>query len=137
MASHSAGEYQVSGWGVGLTFVAGALLITSGMISIMYGASEIIFNTLGRATDDIVHIGLRGWGVIHLTVGIALFAAGLNIFAGKYWARMVGLVVSGLVLLAGLGSLHSSPVFGTFLVVLNLAILWALFFHWRDVKEIQ
>jgi len=137
MASHSAGEIKVSGWAIGLEFMTAGLMITTGSIAMIYGLSEALFNALGAPSETIIHIGVRGWGVIHFLVGAGLFTAGLNIFAAKYWARMVGIAVSAIVLLAGIASFESGPVFAVFLVVLNLAVLWALVFHWRDLEEVS
>ena len=137
MSTRSADDYEVNGWAVSMAFVTGALLVASGMITFIYGASALLFSSgTEHATGVLFHVGSNAWGAMHAGVGILLFAAGLNMFAAKKWSRFVGLGVSFIVLLAGIGSLAESPVFGTFLIVLNLFILWALWFHWRDIKEV-
>jgi hypothetical protein len=107
------------------------------MITFIYGASAILFSSgTEHATGVLFHVGSNAWGATHAAAGILLFAAGLNMFAAKQWSRIVGLVAAVVVLVAGIASLAQSPVFGTFLIVINLFILWALSFHWHDVEEV-
>jgi hypothetical protein len=137
LSTRSADDYEVNGWAVSIAFITGALLVASGMIAFMYGASALLFGSgTEQATGVLFHVGSKAWGATHATAGILLFAAGLNMFSGNKWSRIVGLGISIIVLLAGIASLAESPVFGTFLILLNLFIIWALWFHWRSVKEV-
>jgi hypothetical protein len=124
--------HEPSGLGITFTFLAGILLIGSGLILFMYGLSTLFIDA-GRSTDVPVHIGPTGWGIIRIAVGGLLFLAGCNLFVGRYWAKLVGMGVAAIALLAGIATLDAYPVWGLVLILLNIAIIWALALHSRDV----
>jgi hypothetical protein len=115
-------------------WVAGGLLITTGMSSAIYGLSELLFSGLAKSTDTLLYVSAPVWAMLHIVVGLGLVAAGCNIFVGRYWARMVGLGAALIVLIAGLLSFSQGPFFATFLVALNALIIWALWFHWEEIS---
>lgn len=76
------------------------------------------------------------WGWIHLVLGIVLLASGFGIFTGNVAARSVGVmvaIVSGIVAFAWL---PWSPVWAILIVALDIAVIWALTVHGRDVAEL-
>jgi hypothetical protein len=116
-----------------LTFLAGVLLIATGLMLAMYGFMALI-SDVGRSTDVAFRIGPDAWGIIHLLGGILLFIAGCNIFVGKYWARLLAIGVACLAVLGGLISIDAYPIWSIGLIVLNVGIIWALVFHGTDVN---
>jgi hypothetical protein len=126
-------HHQISGLGITFTFIAGVLLIGSGLIIAMYGFIALT-SDVGHSTNVGLYIGPGAWGVIQIVGGAVLFFAGCNLFVGKYWARLVGIGVAVIALIGGLVSIDAYPVWGVVLVVLNLFILWALMFHATDAS---
>jgi hypothetical protein len=124
--------HEPSGLGITFTFLAGILLIGTGLILFMYGLSTLFLDVGGSSSDVPIKIGPTTWGLIRLLVGGLLFVAGCNIFVGKFWARLVGIGVAVIALLAGLAQLDASPVWGVALIALNTAIIWALTRHGTD-----
>jgi hypothetical protein len=126
-------DREPSNLGVTLTFIAGLLLIATGLTIAMYGLSSLFAGT-GRSTDFPVHIGATVWSVIHLCGGIVLAAAGANLFMGKPWARIVAMAVAAIALLAGLVSIDAYPVWGILMVLLNVGIIWSLARHYGEAR---
>ncbi len=62
--------------------------------------------------------------------------AGGNLFVGKYWARAIGLGMAGLAMVGGILNLESDPLFAMALIILNLAIIYALGARWTDIKSV-
>jgi hypothetical protein len=137
VASKTGDDEDFNIFGLAFGFLAASLLIATGLIASIYGLSELMFGGLGRDTDTLIHVSSKAWALVHVVAGLGLFAAGCNIFAGRFWARMTGMAVAFAVLVAGLLSFEEGPVFSIFLVVVNTLILWALWFHWRDVQELS
>jgi len=133
MQHSTAHEHEPSGLGITFTFIAGCLLVATGLIVFVYGFFGL-FQTVGRSTDVLFYIGPKEWAVIRVIGGIFLFAAGCNIFVGKYWARVVGIAIGLLAIIAGLVTMDAHPVWGLGLVVFNAFIVWALTFHGKDLS---
>src|SRR5512145_1504628 len=122
-----------SGLGITLSFVAAVLMIATGLILMMYGFFELI-GDYGRTTDIPFHIGVTGWGIIHMASGALLLLAGCNLFVGKYWARNVAIGCACLAILGALMSIEAYTIWAIALIVLNIGIIWALLFHARDIS---
>jgi len=127
-----ASQREPSGSGVAVTFLAGCLLIASGLILFIYGVSAI-FSDIGRSTAVLVPVSATAWGFIHVAGGALLFLAGCNIFIGRYWARLVGVAVAGVAIIGSLISIETYPLWALILILLNGVIIWALTQHGNDV----
>jgi hypothetical protein len=124
-------DHSPSGFALVFAFVAAALLIVTGLIIFVYA----LFDQL-RTTDIIFNIRPSTWRVLMLLGGAGLVLAGGNLFVGKYWARAVGLAMAALVLVGAVLNLETETFFAIALIVLNLAIVYALGFRWTDIEEI-
>ena len=84
-----------SGWAVGFTVFAGVMLVTMGILHALWGLVAL-FN------DEFFVVGANytfkfdatAWGWIHLIAGIIAIFAGVSLFAGRTWARVVGVAVA-------------------------------------------
>ena len=77
------------------------------------------------------------WGWIHLLIGLLLVAAGVGVFYGSVAARTVGVVIAGLSAIANFAFLFgwNQPFWSMLIIVLDVAIIWALTMHGRDVVQ--
>jgi TRAP-type mannitol/chloroaromatic compound transport system permease small subunit len=113
----------VGGW----TLFAAVMMIVGGVLSVFQGISAI-------AKDDVIvktpnytfGYSISGWGWIHLILGIVVFLAGCALFANAVWARVVGVLLAGLSMLANFGWLPHYPVWSVVLIAIDIAIIWAL-----------
>jgi hypothetical protein len=120
---------------LGFTFIAAVLLIFSGIFVAGYGICALIFGGFASGVESAAGISAEVWSMIFSVGGIVLFLAGVNIFAGRRWARAVGLGVAILALIVGLISLGNYPVFASIAIVLNLGIIWSLGFRWTAMRS--
>src|SRR5260370_30873766 len=80
----------------------------SGVLSHLVGIAEITrasYFTVVSGTYP-YHWTVHGWGWTQLIVGIVVFAAGIAVFTGTLWARIVGVIVA---VLSGIGSFMFIP----------------------------
>ncbi|WP_449344062.1 DUF7144 family membrane protein [Streptomyces malaysiensis] len=133
MASHAGGvqtgaapghmHRAVSGW---LVFAA-VMMIFSGLMNLLQGISAIQTDRVFLVTQSyIFQFDLAGWGWVHLGVGIALLVAGFAVFTGAMWARVAGVVLAGLALIANFLWLPYYPVWATVLLIVDALVIWAL-----------
>jgi hypothetical protein len=81
----------------------------------------------------IFQFSAAGWGWIHLFLGLVVAAAGLGLLFGQIWARLVGVTLAVVVTIACFAWLPYYPFWAVLIIALNMAIIWALTAHGRDI----
>ena len=61
-----------------------------------------------------------------------VLAAGVGLFSGAVWARIVGVLMASLAMLIALAWLTWYPIWVLLLVAVSVAVIWALTAHGRD-----
>ncbi|MFI7413910.1 hypothetical protein ACIBU0_35180 [Streptomyces sp. NPDC049627] len=131
MATHNAGMQRtatgrgmaVSGW----TTFAAIMLIFGGIMAIFEGIAAIADDDLLVTTRNYTfQWSLTGWGWMHLVLGIVVTLAGFALFSGTLWARIVGVTVAGLSMLANFAWLPWYPFWAITLMVVDGFVIWAL-----------
>lgn len=131
MATHTTGMRRtgtgsstaVSGW----TAFAGFIMIFSGVMAIFEGIAAIAEDDVFVATRNFTfQWSLTGWGWLHLILGVVVALAGIALFSGATWARVVGIALAGLSMIANFAWLPLYPFWALMLIVLDGFIIWAL-----------
>ncbi|WAP57214.1 DUF7144 family membrane protein [Streptomyces sp. S465] len=133
MASHVGGvqtgaapgraHRAVSGWVV----FAAVMMIFGGAMNLLQGISAIRTDNVFLVTRSyIFQFDLSGWGWVHFAIGVALLVAGCAVFTGAMWARVTGVVLAGLALVANFLWLPYYPVWATVLLIVDALVIWAL-----------
>jgi hypothetical protein len=125
-----------SGLAMGFTYFAAVMMIMVGLFHAMNGFAALVHHSFFRTPPDYVFdFSVTTWGWIHLLVGLAIFVAGFGVLSGAVWARTVGVILALVSALAGFTFIPYSPVFGIVFVALDVAVIWALTTHGRDVAN--
>ncbi|MEU9112647.1 hypothetical protein AB0D04_12800 [Streptomyces sp. NPDC048483] len=102
-------------------------MIFGGIMAIFEGVSAIAKDTVFVNTPNYVfQFNLTGWGVVHLILGIVVALAGAALFTGAAWARVVGVTLAGLSMIANFIWLPHYPLWAIVLIALDAFIIWAL-----------
>ncbi|GAB2749420.1 DUF7144 family membrane protein [Streptomyces bullii] len=116
-----------SPWATGWTAAAATLMIFGGIMAVFQGISALAKDDVFVATPNFTYqFSLTGWGWIHLILGIVVALAGFALFTGALWARVVGIVLAGLGMVANFVWLPHAPVWAVVLIVIHGFIIWAL-----------
>jgi hypothetical protein len=130
------GDRPVSGWAVGFSWFAGAIMVLIGGFHALMGLAAIIDDGFFRDTQDYAYdLDTTGYGWIHLGLGIVLVLAGLGIFARKTWARTVGILLAMLSAFVNFFFIPSYPVWSVLIIALDIAVIWALASDETDVRD--
>ncbi|MFE0385704.1 hypothetical protein ACFW1F_16720 [Streptomyces bungoensis] len=115
-------------WAAGLTAFAGVMLLIAGLLSLFRGIMGIAQDDVFVTTPNYVvfKFDLTGWGWIHLALGIVAIAVSFGLFAPSMWARVAGVAIAGLVIIANFLSLPYYPVWSVVMIALSGFIIWAL-----------
>ena len=129
-------ENQPSGWAMGWATFAAIMLMLGGVWAVIVGIAGIAEDEFFVVTPDwVFQFDVTTWGWIHLIVGVILFASGIGIFSGNVMARTVGVIVAGLSAIANFAWLPYYPVWAFVAIAVDIAIIWALTAHGRDLAR--
>jgi hypothetical protein len=125
-----------SSWAVGYEVFAAIMLVLIGAFHALAGIVAIVddeFLVVGE--EYTFKFDVTAWGWIHLILGIVILAAGLAIFTGNALARTVGVVVAVISAIANFMWIPYYPVWSIVIIALDIAIIWALTAHGRDLAD--
>ena len=112
-----------SGW----TVFAAVMMIFGGAMAVFEGIAAIAKDDLFVTTRNYVfQFSLTGWGWVHLILGIVVVLAGCALFSGALWARAVGVLLAGLLVIANFLWLPYYPFWSLVLIAINVFVIWAL-----------
>jgi hypothetical protein len=123
----------VSGWAVGFSAFAGAIMLMIGTFQVFAGLAAILENEFFAVGRNYAYeIDVTGWGWIHLIIGIIIVAAGIGVFSGAPWARAVGITLALLSAISNFFFIPYYPVWAVLIIALNVIVIWALASYGRD-----
>ncbi len=116
--------------GVGSALFAGILLMVAGTLNIIYGIAAIGNANFFVDNTRYVFASLHTWGWITVILGVIQLTAGLSLFGGGAYGRVVGIVaatigaVGALLSIGGAYPFWSLGIFAICLIVIHgLAVL--------------
>ncbi|MFF7374537.1 hypothetical protein ACIP4Q_35065 [Streptomyces massasporeus] len=114
-------------WATGVTVFAAIMLMIGGILDIMRGIAEIADDDIFVSTRNYVfEFNLTAWGWIHLALGVLAFVVSFGLFMASTWARVLGVVIAGLVIVSNFLSLPYYPVWSIVMIAISGFIIWAL-----------
>ena len=121
---------DASGWVGWILFAA--------VIMLLVGAFHVIQGLVALFKDDYYVVGTSGlvldvsytaWGWIHIVGGLVVVAAGVALFAGKMWARVLGIAMACVSAIVNVGFLAAYPLWSAMVIFMDIAIIMALTVH--------
>ncbi|WP_432937022.1 DUF7144 family membrane protein [Kribbella sp. CA-253562] len=127
---------RMTGW-VGWIAFAGVMMTLLGTFHVMQGLVALFKDEyfLVGQSELTIHIDYTAWGWIHIVGGLVVAAAGFALFAGKVWARVVGVVVAMVSAIVNAGFLAAYPIWSVTMIAIDLLVIWALTVHGHEVTE--
>jgi hypothetical protein len=117
----------------GLTVFAAVMLMIAGVLGICRGIMAIAEDEVFVTTRNYVfEFDLTGWGWVHLALGAVAVLVSLGLFQASLWARVAGVAIAGLIIIANFLSLPYYPVWSIVMIAFSAFIIWALCVVKRD-----
>ena len=128
MSHQSATTRQaVSPWASGPITFAGAMLVITGVLQIFIAIPALLYDKIYVDTAKYVFaFDLAAWGWIQLITAIAAICAGYGALRGLAWARIVGIAVAGIGMVAEFAFIPNFPLWSVLVIAIDVAIIWAL-----------
>ncbi|MFJ2305317.1 hypothetical protein [Streptomyces sp. NPDC087787] len=126
-ATHTARPHSAKqAWATGLTAFAAVMLMIAGVLDIFRGIMGIAHDDVFITTRNYVfQYDLTGWGWIHLVLGVLAVIISIGLFQTAMWARVAGVAIAGLIILANFLSLPYYPVWSVVMIAFSGFIIWA------------
>jgi hypothetical protein len=116
-----------SRWATGLIMFAGVVMMVAGVWHALAGVGALVNDDVYVATPGYIYsFDLTGWGWIHILLGIVVAAAGFVVLLGMMWARVVGIVLASVSLIANFMFIPHYPLWSLLIIGLDVAVIWAL-----------
>lgn len=117
----------------GLTLFAGVMMFIAGILDVFRGIMGIAEDDVYVSTPNyIFKFDLTSWGWINLLFGAIAVIVSFGLFTAKTWARVAGVGIAALLLIANFLSIPYYPVWSLTLIALYAFIIWALCVVKRD-----
>jgi hypothetical protein len=108
-------------------YLAAVLMLMQGVMTVFESVTSLRGDAVyGHFGIYAYRFSLTGWGWIQLVLGVFLIVASVALFARVPWARVVGVVLASLHLLANFLFLPYQPQWALTLIAVSLFVLWAL-----------
>lgn len=128
---------EPTGW-VGWVYFAGFMLVLSGILQSLAGLTALLNDEYFVITKRaILSIDITAWGWIHLVLGVIVLCAGVALFKGSMWARVVGVIVAIASFIAQFAFVSSYPIWSITAMVISLLVIYALTVHGNEAKDLE
>ena len=122
---------------IGWISFAGIMMIVVGSFQILGGLAALINPGSFTAVDSIFEQNAESWGWWHLIVGAVVVLAGFGVFTGNVLARIVGVIGATLSAISAFVWLPIRPIWGILVIAVDIAVIWALTAHGRDIQKAE
>jgi hypothetical protein len=116
-----------SGLALGLTLMAAAFLMISGVFDFFSGLAALLrgsfFVTLPHYAFS---VSVHSWGWLHLIMGAVVFVVGAALLTDHLWARIAGVVIAAFSAVMNFVMLPYYPVWAFVVIALDIIVIWAL-----------
>lgn len=123
----AAARREPSGAAIGLTILAAAFMMVTGVLGFFEGLAAVIRGSFFVVLPNYAFsLSATGWGVVHIIISVLVFAAGVALLAGRTWARVVAVTLASFMIIANFVYLPYYPVWAVVVIALNALVIWAL-----------
>ena len=123
-----------SGW-LPVVFAAGVLLAVLGVWNIVDGLNALIRGSfVVTDADRVIALDVAGWGWILLAIGVVEVVAGIALWIGAYWARVVAVLVAGLNGVVQLAFVAAYPVGAILIMLVAVFVIYAVVRHGSEAQ---
>ena len=121
--------HRRSGWFAAVIGV-GVLLIILGLWNAIDGLTALLAGGFVVAdAERVFALDVAAWGWVLLAIGVVEVCAGIALFIGARWARVVAVLVAGFNGIVQLAFLAAYPVGAVLIMAVSAAVIWTIVKH--------
>ena len=122
--ARSAGDYREEG--SGWVLFAGIMIVTVGILNVIYGIAAIGDSTFFVADQKYILSGLNTWGWVMLILGVLQILAAFSIWAGNSYGRWFGITCAVLNSIAALLAMPAYPFWSLVVIAIDILVIYGL-----------
>jgi hypothetical protein len=116
----------------------------AGLMMILVGIFQQIQGLVAIFNDDWYRVTNRGlalsadytvWGWVHFVFGLIVATAGVAVFNGKTWARILGCVLALISAVVNLVFIAAYPAWSVIIIGLDVLVIYALTMHGDELRR--
>lgn len=135
MATHRV-HHATSGWVVGFSAFAGALMVLTGIFQAFEGLAAIFTREFFISTQNyLFRFDVTTWGWIHLIWGAIVTIAGFSVFSGQAWARGFGIFLAVISAIVNFFYIPYYPIWSIIIIALDIGVIGALASYNEEAAE--
>jgi hypothetical protein len=121
---------------MGFVLFTGTVMILVGVFEVILGLTALFSSGyFGVTQDPLVTSDFDAWGWLHTVLGAVAVVAGLGLFRGKLWARMLGILFALTCAVVNLGFLSVAPFMSVSIIVLCIVCVFAITVHGAELED--
>jgi hypothetical protein len=122
---------------VGWIVFAATMMVLLGTFHAIQGLVALFKDDYYLVADSglALSVDFTTWGWVHLIIGLIIVGAGVGLFAGHMWARIVGVLMAMLSAVANLGFLSAYPIWSALMILLDMLVIWAITVHGAEISK--
>jgi len=127
---------QTTGW-VGWIAFAAVLMVLTGVLHAIQGFVALFKDSYYIVTKQgfVATIDYTAWGWTHLILGVLVALAGAALFSGRMWARVAGVVLALLSILANFTFMPAYPLWAVTLILVDTLVIYAIVVHGQEMRR--
>ncbi len=127
---------EMSGW-VGWIGFAGFMMALLGTFHVIQGLVALFQDDyfLVGQSQLVVSVDYTAWGWVHIIGGVIVVAAGVGLFSGKMWARIVTVALALLSAVVNVVFLAAFPIWSVTMIAIAILVIWAVTVHGSELKR--
>ena len=124
---------------VGWISFAGILMVVVGGFKILQGLGWVINSKhlFPDGNDAVFGQSATSWGWFQILLGVVVLLAGLAVFSGNVLARTVGVIGAVISMFSAFASMTFYPAWALAIIAIDVAVIWALTVHGRDIQKAE
>jgi hypothetical protein len=91
---------------------------------------------LVRTSGLVVNVDYTTWGWVHLILGIVVGLAGVALFAGAMWARIVAVILALCSAIINLAFTSAYPIWSAIMIAVDILVIYAVTAHGREMDTV-
>ena len=122
---------------VGIITAAAVVLILAGVLNAMQGVVALATNEFYVVTRRwLFEFDVTTWAWVHILLGLIGAATGVALLMGAFWARLLGVIIAAVSVIANFLWLPYYPVWALIIIAFDVFVIWALTTHGQDMKNV-
>ena len=138
------GEYEsaehVSGWTGWLGF-GGFMMILTGTLHFidgLVGLSRSTFYAIGdNSSQLLIFNNVKTWAWVNLIAGAIVALAGLSLFSGTTWSRVVAVLLSMAAIIINLFTVALYPLWSIIAIFMAIMVIYAVTVHGGELRHLE